>query len=526
MKNFNTMAGMGVGLGLLAMAGLATAQGAGGLFAPAPQGLDMRSSADPTVVRSRLVTIESRQIPLGADAAMLVGDKLQLNLFDDANYGFEVKRTEALSKTDYSLSGDIAGLNLGHCTLIVQGSGEEQMITGNCSSPEGFFQIRYVGNGVHVLREIDQSRFPPENPPVEVSGSGAPATEPDGPDPDPLQDGGVHPDDAQTDDDGSIVDMLVAYTPAARSASSNIIGEIQLAIAETNQAYLNSNVPHRVRLVGTTEVSYTETGYLCNHTPSDLDRLRGTTDGYMDNLHSLRNSLRADQVTLIVEGGDACGCAFMMSTVSNSFESSAFSVVARDCATGYYSFGHELGHNMGARHDCYVDSSLTPYAHNHGYVHLSSDASQRWRTIMAYNNLCQASGYNCTRIQYFSNPDISYLGAPTGTTGSGCTANNRLTHVNTDLTVSQFRDGYCYLSGMIERVLAYADSFSDNNYIYVRPSATASYYQYFRTTDDDLVSSATAAMRRKTDVDLRGNQSCFSGAYDFGGDVDYLHVNP
>ena len=32
------------------------------------------------------------------------------------------------------------------------------------------------------------------------------------------------------------------------------------------------------------------------------------------------------------------------------FAPNAFAVVDRTCATGYYSFGHEMGHNMGLNH--------------------------------------------------------------------------------------------------------------------------------------------------------------------------------
>jgi hypothetical protein len=58
-----------------------------------------------------------------------------------------------------------------------------------------------------------------------------------------------------------------------------------------------------------------------------------------------------------------------------------------------------MGHNMGLRHDWYVDASTTPCSHQHGYVNetalaqgTSSSSSSRWRTIMAYNDRCAVAG--------------------------------------------------------------------------------------------------------------------------------------
>lgn len=529
MNRLKQMIIIGAGVVCLSIAAVATAQTGLGLFEATQLAADAAfiPKKFAAVNRSRYVKIGADQLQAAADAlpdgeAVQEGSKkLRLNFFTDVDYSVSINRKEIRTKDDYTLFGTIENVDFGHCTLVVQAD----KITGNCSSTLGMYQIRYVSDEVHVLNEIDQSRFPPEAGPIMVPGNAAdadPLAEP-APDPDPLKDGGVHPDDALDADDGGVVDMLVVYTPAAASASSNIVGEIQLAISETNQAYLNSQIPHRVRLVGTSQISYTESNNFCTGSSSDLSRLRGTTDGYMDTVHSLRNSVRADQVTLIVETGDACGCAYYMDPVSSSFESDAFSVVRRDCSTGYFSFGHELGHNMSAHHDCYVHSGLTPYYYGHGYVNLSS----RWRTVMAYNTQCDDAGVYCTRIQYFSNPAVSYAGSPTGTSGaSGCQANNKLVHQNTDLTVSRFRDGICYASGTVERVTQYDDSYSSNSYVYLKPYPTSTYYQYFRTTDDNMASTAARAAAKKTDVAVRGGVSCLPGATDFGGVLDYIIVNP
>src|SRR5262249_4287613 len=147
---------------------------------------------------------------------------------------------------------------------------------------------------------------------------------------------------------------------------------------------------------------------------------------------------------LITESLNACGEAYsIMGTVGNAFESSAFCVVKRSCATGNYSFGHELGHLMGARHDWFVDATNnSPYVYNHGFANATPTApATPWRTVMAYNDACAAAGVNCTRVQYFSNPNINYPvgGDAMGVSSGSQQADNHRTLNNTALTVANFR---------------------------------------------------------------------------------------
>ena len=120
-------------------------------------------------------------------------------------------------------------------------------------------------------------------------------------------------------------------------------------------------------------------------------------------------------------------------TVSPSFESHGFSVVALSCATGYYSFAHELAHNMAARHDRYIDQTDNkPYTYNHGYY----SSNNAWRTIMAYGDGCGG----CPRIQYFSNPGLNYGGLPMGRAeGLTNAADNHKALNNTARTIANFR---------------------------------------------------------------------------------------
>ena len=199
------------------------------------------------------------------------------------------------------------------------------------------------------------------------------------------------------------IDVLVAYTSSAQSAAGDIASLAALAVTETNDSFTNSNVWVKLRLVGTMAVTYSEAGRsfldMVNH-------LAGTSDGFIDNVHAQRDSLHADVVVLIVNNGAYCGRAHDIGAAA----AGAFAVVYWDCATGYYSFGHEIAHLVGARHDRPNDSSTTPYAFGHGFRR--SVAAGGWRTIM---------GYRCTdgtcepRLQYWSSPLSTWGGVAMGT---------------------------------------------------------------------------------------------------------------
>lgn len=393
------------------------------LFAPTTVTGDLGMAADPTIVRSRLVAINLHLLAQadGSPRQWAPGGALRLNLFDDVSFTALFDRVELNAPNSFAWIGRIDGIDLSQVILVVR----DQIMMGSISIPGALYQVRYAGEGLHAVHELNPGVFPPERPPLPVDPAGLDTSAPAAADAIP--------------DDGSLIDVLVVYTVAAATAAGGTTAMntlIDLAKTETNTSYANSGITQRIRIVHTAEVSYTESGDIS----TDLNNLTNTSDGFMDNVHTLRNTYAADLVALLVEnGGGFCGLGWLMTSVSSTFAPYGFSVIARGCATGNYTFGHELGHNMSALHDWYVDSTNnSPYTYNHGYVNVSG----RWRTIMSYNDQCVASGVSCTRIPYWSNPDVLYGGAATGVPeGSFQAADNRKTLNNTAFTVANFRAG-------------------------------------------------------------------------------------
>jgi hypothetical protein len=201
------------------------------------------------------------------------------------------------------------------------------------------------------------------------------------------------------------IDVMIVYTSAARSAQggTNAMNSmLNLAITETNQSYSSSQVDQELVLIHSAELS----NYTSNSSFStELGRLKSTNDGQIDEIHDWREQYGADIVCEIVSGSQYCGIAYLMTNPSHSFRSNAFSVVARSCATGYYSFGHELGHNMGSTHD---RGNASSGAYNYSFGFRTSN--NRYRTVMAYSP--------GTRVKRFSNPNVTYSGYAMGVANS------------------------------------------------------------------------------------------------------------
>lgn len=194
--------------------------------------------------------------------------------------------------------------------------------------------------------------------------------------------------------------VLVLYTPAAAAASTNVVNTARLAIDGMNQSFVNSNINREVELVYVEETAYVEQG-----SSTDLTRFRTPNDGFMDEVHQLRDVHQADICVLIAEETDFCGIASKVKASAPN----AFCVVNRICAVGNFSLAHEIGHLIGCDHnpaDRYTGSNF-PYTYAFGY----REPNDSWRTIMSYD--CDSG--SCPRLQFWSNPDVNFNSIPMGT---------------------------------------------------------------------------------------------------------------
>lgn len=371
--------------------------------------------AIPGMIRSRSARVDVESLLL-----LDIGDTLELNLFDDEVYTGVVDRLDGRS-----FSGTINDQTGGSFVFVVN----PEAIEGYVSIPGNMlYEISGTGEGEMQIDQVDALRLPGcaggltggidqghvgHQGQVRHPASNSAAS----------RSGGAS-------EDGSQIDVLVAYTDDARQnmgGTNQILARIDLAIAASNRSYDNSNIGFQINLVHTVEFDYDEnTSSYGTH----LTRLREKNDGYIDEVHDLRDQYGADIVTMLVDDGRYCGIARLMTSLSPNFESSAFNIVTWFCAAGNLSFPHELGHNMGACHargdggGC-LDGGLFDYSVGHRF---GGTNDQRYRTVMAYSP--------GSRIEYFSNPDVSVDGDPTGVAND---AENALTLNQSSLVISNFR---------------------------------------------------------------------------------------
>ncbi len=360
------------------------------------------------------------------------GPRFTLDLFPDVQLDAQVTRVEATHSGGIAIIASIEGSPFGSAVIVQNGN----VMSGSIAMPGGTYSILPAEPGTVRIAKVNPSLVPPERDPVQTKGAA------------PMAEDSAGVGDAPADT-GKLVDVIVFWTPAAQTAAggaANIQTNIDTAITLTNTSYRNSGVAQRIRLVSKQAATYNEAtgdpfGDALNAiSGGSVPTAGGSTVG------AQRNAFGADEVVMVINDPSFCGLAWLPGTISAGNQNQGFAVVGGGtCLTSNLSFGHELGHNMGAHHDPYVlgggpcgdGKEKGAFCYSRGFSHIGASSGTSWRTVLAYNNNCAATVGGCTRLQYFSNPMVNYTDG--FAMGDGPYRNNALTLNKSVAAVSNYR---------------------------------------------------------------------------------------
>jgi hypothetical protein len=409
------------------------------------------------------------------------------DLFPDVKLIGQVERLETPAQGRTVYYGSLENVPGSDFILAVHGDA----IAASFTTPGmGIYQIRTVGNGLYSVIELDPAALPGCELPHQ-------ATQ-DTSSPEKLQDIRVRTalmkslaETAAAPIDGSefggqgqqggsavglvfqTVDVLLVFTTNAKNGaggSSGITALMDLMVARANSVFINSQLGVRVRMVKIQEVAYTEV----NNT-TDLQRIAGGTNAFTT-IPGLRNSTGADLVALISNGSG--GLAYLYS----GFSSEGFSVTGQ--AGSESVFVHEIGHNFGCRHDRENNSGSPLYPYAYGWRFTAANGTQ-FRSVMAYD---PGEG-----VPYFSNPDVTYMGVPTGIpSGQTNQSDNARVIRNTLAAVAAFRSP----SGNIPPTVTLTSPLHESEIIALESAPLAA-----TVTDSDGTISEVRFYRLKSDAD-------------------------
>lgn len=292
-----------------------------------------------------------------------------------------------------------------------------------------------VRDGVAWLVETDRSM---------IAGINNPATRPTGPDfliPPKLASGsiGSQPEPVASSIGtaaaeaaaSTTVDVLLGYTSgfaAGLGGQSQAVTRLNNMVEAANQAYANSQVDARIRLVHAMQVNFAD-----NTDNGDaLEKLTGYKSGTgtipvdpaFTALRAARDQYGADLVSLVrkfnTPENDGCGIAWLIGGGQSGIDSGdapfGYSVVSDGVDAGndgknYFcrdeTLAHELGHNMGSQHDRVTateNGSLKYGVYPYSFGYKTAAGAGNFYTVMAYGDSGQTS------YRTFSNPRTTFCG--------------------------------------------------------------------------------------------------------------------
>ncbi len=126
------------------------------LFAETNQKPSLSASNEKAVVRSRYVSVNISLVRTAAGPEAV--KRLTLNLFPDVSVTAVLDRVDRPSATGFVWVGHVDGVQGSQVTLSVQ----DDVMVGTIILPDKQYQVRFAGNGVHAVNQINQAAFGPD----------------------------------------------------------------------------------------------------------------------------------------------------------------------------------------------------------------------------------------------------------------------------------------------------------------------------------------------------------------------------
>ena len=253
----------------------------------------------------------------------------------------------------------------------------------------------------------------------------------------------------ETIDDELTIDLMIPYTKKAKQwADSSEFGSINTVIAQAmnlSQAALdNSDVHINLRLVHSFLTDYEDDGggdvsggeHLRRLTASPaFNPFGGEFNGYMDEVHTLRDAYGADLVALFASEPNTSGVAWRLNNIEGR-PNYGFSVNRVEQMAIGYTLIHEIGHNMGNVHARNQNSASATdlggiFQYSVGYRWESEEES--FTTVMGYPENVYL------RIPLFSSPDLTWENTAAGSDDPAGPANSALSMEQTKRVIASYR---------------------------------------------------------------------------------------
>jgi hypothetical protein len=361
---------------------------------------EMQETFGPVFVRSGKVLLnETNSLP----HVLPVAEALSVQLFEDTYLEAGKKEVRITESGAIYWIGELTGEREGVFELLWS----DGYLAGSINdySTGRVYDITAKSTGAIRVTELDASKNPQVNEDCFYHHEEEEGEEP--------EEAGFRADIA-TETDSAIIDVLIVYPSHIALQMGDSEPErrakIEAVIEQANQIFKNSKVYIRFRLAGH-EIN--------NSIPAAAESQADVFGG----IGGMRSKYGADIVSHWNYGGTS-GSGAMGAPGSSS--SSGFNTASYANVLSQYTFAHECGHNLGARHDRHDYYSAAPGTDDRAILtrepgYQFGKCFLEYRTVMAYANSKQLPGYNSGkdkgRILHYANPDVLYNGVPTGVPG-------------------------------------------------------------------------------------------------------------